>query len=103
MAMRFAPGLVGAFQDSDGGGGRHRLPPPTRSEWRLGFDFPLPTSRSIGEPLALGTYERSIGAGLIVDAEPNSVVVPEIELGQIPPQLLLAHMMIHAVDAALED
>ena len=64
---------------------------------------PRETSCSIGEPLALGPYERPIGAGLIVDAEPNSVVVPEIELGRVAMQVRLADVEVAAVDPALED
>jgi hypothetical protein len=103
MAMRFAPGLVGAFQDSDGGGGRHRLPPPTRSEWRLGFDFPLPTSRSIGEPLALDATQDIAGTTGIVHAQGDPVVVSEIELGEVAMQMFLANVLVDAIDAAFQD
>ena len=107
-SIPFAPGLVGAFSGIDDGGERHDPSPSIKGShscrgsglkvdrgrrrlsvgrWRVP---PRETSCSIGEPLALGTYERAIGSGLIVDAEPNSVVVPEIKLGRVAMQVRLA-------------
>lgn len=95
--------MVGTFQDSEGGGGRHRLLPPSSSEWRLGFDAPLPTSRSIGEPLALDTAQDIASAFGIVYAECDPVVVPEVEFGEVAVQMFLADVLIDAVDAAFQD
>src|SRR5437763_770790 len=67
------------------------------------FDFPLATSCFIGQPLALGTDERAIGAGLVVYAELDAVVVPEIELGQISGNVLYFNVLINTYQAAFED
>jgi hypothetical protein len=120
--MSFAPGLVGTFQDSDGGGGRHRLPPPIsgNSSWRgssiidrlrrrLGcaserrFARPAATSCFVSQPLAFGADESGVGTCQIVEAKPFAVVVSEIELGSIAMQVRLADVEIAAVNAALED
>ena len=120
--MEFAPGLVGTSSGGDDDGDGCHDPSPSikgshscrgsglkvdRERRRLSVGRrrvpPRETSCSIGEPLALGTYERAIGAGLIVNAEPNSVVVPEIELGRVAMQVRLADVEVAAVDPALED
>ena len=61
------------------------------------------TSRSVGQPLALCPEQRAIGAGHVVNAKADPVVVPEIELGCIPMQVLLADVEVAAINAALED
>jgi hypothetical protein len=62
----------------------------------------LATSCLIREPLALCTDKSAIGAGLIVDAELDPIVVAEIELGQIPINVLPINVLIDADEAALE-
>jgi hypothetical protein len=81
---------------------------PRRQTWSRGGlggrrRSPVSTSRSVGQPLALDTLHGQIGAGLIVHAQLGPVGVTEIELGQIPGQMRLGHMLIGAVDAPLED
>jgi hypothetical protein len=94
----FAPGLVGTFQDSEAGAGRHASPPRF---FALGSE--PQTSCLIGQPLAFRAFDGAIGALQIVDAEGDSVVEPEIELGGVAMQMRLANMEIGAVDAAFED
>src|SRR5215831_17666338 len=62
----------------------------------------LPMSRSVSKPLAGSATQRAIGAFFIVDPERHSVVMPKIELGQIPMQMMLGHVVVDADDAALE-
>lgn len=57
----------------------------------------------ISEPLPNDTLERVIGAGNVVNAQGNAVVVPEIELGQIPLKMRLGNVMIDTDDTALHD
>ena len=57
--------------------------------------------RSTGESLPDNTTQREIGALHVVNAECNPLVVGEIELAQIPLQVLLADVMTDAADAAL--
>jgi len=59
-------------------------------------------SRSVSKPLAGSATQRAIGAFFIVDPERHSVVMPKIELGQIPMQMMLGHVVVDADDAALE-
>src|SRR6516162_1517491 len=91
--MSFAPELVGAFQDSEAGPGRHAPVP------RSG----LPMSRSVGEPLADYAAQRPVRALLIVNAETDSVAVAEIEFGEIAMKVLLADVLIDAINSALQD
>jgi hypothetical protein len=60
-------------------------------------------SRSIGEPLSDDTPERAIGPLYVINSERNPLVVAEVELAQIPLQMLLADVMIDAIDAAFQD
>jgi hypothetical protein len=60
-------------------------------------------SRSIGKPLADDAKKRLIGAGLIVHAERDAVIVAEIELGEVAVQVLLRAMLVDALHPALED
>jgi hypothetical protein len=60
-------------------------------------------SRSIGEPLSDDTPERAIGPLYVINYERNPLVVAEVELAQIPLQMLLADVMIDAIDAAFQD
>src|SRR5712691_3671847 len=61
------------------------------------------TSCLIGEPLALGTLERDLGALGIVDPKPLAVAVPKIKLVAVPVKVLLAHDLVHTDEPALED
>lgn len=60
-------------------------------------------SRRIGQALTLGTNKRAVGAGQIVNAERDPVVMPEVEFGCIAMKVLLTDVKIAAIDAALED
>jgi hypothetical protein len=57
----------------------------------------------IGQALALCAPDRRQGAIIIIVAERHAVIVPKIELSQIPMQVLFAAMLIHAAHPALED
>jgi hypothetical protein len=67
----------------------------------LGVHFP--TSRSIGEPLALDAFQSAIGPLLVINPQRDPVVVPEVEFSGVPMKMRLADVEIAAVDAALED
>jgi len=62
----------------------------------------LATSCLISEPLALDALQGSFSPTKIIDAELDSVVVAEIELGQIPLQMSGGDMLIDAINTALE-
>ena len=109
LSILGSPDLVGAYQDSDGGGGR-QCPPPLRSRFSqratnspkvsgLGFGA---ISGSVGQPLALG---RLHGDGLalnVVVPKLGAGVLPEIEFGQIPVEVLLIHVLVDADKATLQ-
>ena len=57
----------------------------------------------IREPLAFGTLEDAGGPVGVVHTELDPVVVPEVELGKVAVQVGFAHVLIDAVDAALQD
>lgn len=57
----------------------------------------------IGEPLADDAGQDLIGAALVVHAQRNTMIVPEIELRKIAMQVLFGAMLISAAHAALED
>src|SRR5713101_6021429 len=84
-----APELVGAYQDSEAGSGRH-APIPRLSR----LNDHLPTSRSIGESLADYAADRAISALSIINAELDPVTIPEIEFGKVAVQMLLADVLI---------
>src|SRR6516165_10196669 len=60
-------------------------------------------SRSVGQPLADNPAQRPVGAFHVVNTESDAVTVAEIELGEIPMQMILADVEIAAVYAALEE
>jgi hypothetical protein len=62
-----------------------------------------PHSFAISESLTDNPAECARGPLRVVNAERDPLIVPKIELGQIPFQVLLADVVIHAIDAALED
>jgi hypothetical protein len=60
-------------------------------------------SRSIGKPLPKDALERVVRTGGVVNAECDAVIIPEIELVQIPLQMLFPAMLIDAPHTPLED
>src|SRR5262245_28241772 len=56
----------------------------------------------VGQPLALGTLDRNRRSLRVVNAEPLAIIHSEIELGQVPVQVLLIDALIGADKAALE-
>jgi hypothetical protein len=52
---------------------------------------------SVGQPLAGDALDRECGPRGIVAAESDPVVVPEIELVQVPAKVRLTHMVVHAM------
>ena len=60
-------------------------------------------SRSIGQPLSDDAADYALGALDIIDAQRDSVVVPEIELGEVAMQVRRRDVLIGAVDPALQD
>src|SRR5580700_3342288 len=121
--MKFAPELVGTYQDSEGGGGRHCPPLSNGSfswrgspgssgprQWRLRCRSarprtfsPCATSRFVSEPPTFCAFDGERRALHIVNALVLSVAVAEIELRQIPMQMGLGNVLIGAIHAALED
>lgn len=61
------------------------------------------TRLPVHQALALRAFDRSNGAFNIAAAERNPVIVAEVELRQIPMQVLLAAVLIDAIHAAFED
>ena len=61
------------------------------------------TNCSIGQALANDTLERLYGAGFIVHAQRDAVVIAEIIFAQIAVKVLFIAMLIDALHAALED
>ena len=57
----------------------------------------------IGESLALGPLDGAVRAFCIVNAKAGTLVIAEIEFGQIPLQVGGGHMEIRSGDTALED
>jgi hypothetical protein len=54
----------------------------------------VPTSRPIGQPLALGTLNHLGSEGGIVNAQRHAMVVPEIELTQVAVQVALLAVLV---------
>ena len=102
--MTFAPDSLRNDQDSDGGEGS-QCPSPLsngNSSWsgsdgltlrcqcQRGLGLCLrtfATSCLIGEPLALDASESNFGTSTVINSQLDPIVVAEIELRQIPPQL----------------
>src|SRR5690606_37848021 len=63
----------------------------------------LRVSPPIGEALPADASQGLVCALVVSDAEGDALVVAEIEFRQIALQVLLADVVIGAVDAALED
>lgn len=68
----------------------------------IASDFPL-MSCLIHEPLALPGHHRNCGPLGVADAEFGASVAAEIELGQVPIEVLVVHVLIDADEPALED
>ena len=60
-------------------------------------------SRSIGEAFADDALERQLCEVNVVDAEPDAEAIPEIELGKVAMQMLLATVLVDAAHPALKD
>lgn len=58
---------------------------------------------SIRQPLASDALDRERGAGRIVIAKRDSVVIPKIEFAEISLQMGRADVVIDAINTALED
>jgi len=105
IAMIVAPDSLRTDQDSDGGEGR-QCPSPLSNGNLSCTGLPLgglATSCLIREPLPFDAIERTLRAAAVVNAEFFPVVISEIELGEIPPQMFLRHVLVNAVNAAFED
>src|SRR5262249_18444742 len=63
----------------------------------------LVTSLAIRQSLADDAANRELGAFLVINTKGDPVAVAEIELGQIPMQVLFRDVEIAPVYAALED
>src|SRR6185312_10209441 len=61
------------------------------------------TSRLIGEALADDAGHDAFGASSITYSQGYARIVAEIKLGEVAAKVLLADVVVHAVDAALED
>jgi hypothetical protein len=59
--------------------------------------------RSIGQPVSDDALQRGGSAGNVVHAQPDVIGIPEVELREIAVQVGPADVLVHAVDAALED
>src|SRR5690242_7555103 len=70
---------------------------PLRLERDCGLDWP--TRPPIGQPLASDALDRKRGAGRVVIAERDPMVVTEIKFAEIPLQVFRTDVMIYAVDA----
>src|SRR5262249_49596600 len=60
-------------------------------------------SSLIGQPLAANANSGAREASIIVNPERSSLVVAEIELGEIALQMLLADVMVDPGDATLQN
>src|ERR1700683_1133567 len=103
--MTFAPDLVGTYQDSDGGGGRHC---PSRffngnSSWSGGSRLCPFFSCFVGQPLALNALKRDVRALHVIDADLNPRVHSEIKFGQVAVEMLGIDVLVNADNAALEN
>jgi hypothetical protein len=58
---------------------------------------------SIGQTLSNDTLQCAVSAGTIIYAQRNAVAIAEIKLREIPMQMLLGAMLVHALHAALEN
>src|ERR1700680_4393873 len=78
--------------------------------WERALAFPLsgpscscPMSRSVSQSLADDAAQRPTGTLDIINAKSDALVVPEIELGQIPFQMFFADVVVHADNPAFKD
>ena len=102
----FAPDLVGAYQDSDGGDGCQWSSPPFlngSSSWNGLSGSRFATSCLIREPLALRAFDRGLGAVHVVNSKRDPIVVAEVKFREIAVQVVLAAMLVDALHSALED
>jgi hypothetical protein len=78
---------------------------PRRHAWsRPGLEgrraCPASTTCSVGETLTFGPHQGEVGAGGVVEAKLDPVIVTEIELGQIAAQVRFRHVEVTAIDIA---
>ena len=76
--------------------------PPQRDGASVPHASADPTSRSIGQTLALDAIQGFGCPLLIVNAEPDAVVVAEVELRQVAVQVLFLAVLIDAAHPSLE-
>ena len=62
----------------------------------------MPTSCSIGQALSGCAFERFQGASFVINAKLGTIAVPEIELIQVPLQMLGLAVLVGSDHAALE-
>jgi hypothetical protein len=79
---------------------RAAIPQPPSQRYRRYFSV---TNRLISEPLALAATDGNGRALTVIDAEFGASVVPEIELGQVPLEMLAVDVLIGADQPAFED
>ena len=60
-------------------------------------------SRSISEPFADDAADSALGPLNIVDAQSDTVAVPEVELGEITMKVAFGAVLVDARHPALED
>lgn len=60
-------------------------------------------SRSIGQPLANHTQQGRVSAHGVVHAKDDSVIIPEIDLGEVAVEVLLCAVLIEAAHSSLEN
>src|SRR5687768_3473755 len=59
-------------------------------------------SPPVGEPLADHAQQRRVGTRQIIHSECNTMIVTEVELGQIAVEMLLSAVLVDTLHAALE-
>jgi hypothetical protein len=63
----------------------------------------VPVRYPVGQPLASDALNRERGPSCVAVTEGDPVVVSEIEFAEVTLQVLLANVVVHTIDAALED
>jgi hypothetical protein len=81
-------------------GMRAAISQPPSQRYRRYF---LDANCFVGEPLATTATDCNGRALTVIDAKPRAGVVPEIELGQVPLEMLAVDVLIGADQPALED
>ena len=63
----------------------------------------MATSPPIGEAFARDSAHDGIGALLVCKPKCHAIIIPEVKFTEIALQMILTHVVIDAIDAALED